>query len=153
VALAILLAACGAAAPAVDGVNQPPASADANQAANPTSGPTSGPASAPVSPRGAAPAVDPASGLPTIPLADLPPEGRTTVDLIDAGGPFPYPQDGAVFGNRERLLPRRPAGWYREYTVETPGSDDRGARRIVAGADGVLYWTEDHYASFTVVGE
>jgi ribonuclease T1 len=69
--------------------------------------------------------------------------------LIEAGGPFPYRQDGATFQNREGLLPSEPAGYYREYTVETPGSEDRGARRIIAGKGGELYWTDDHYASFT----
>lgn len=71
--------------------------------------------------------------------------------LIDAGGPFPYAKDGAVFGNLERLLPAHPRGWYREYTVPTPGAGDRGARRIVAGRDGVRYYTADHYDSFARV--
>ncbi len=92
--------------------------------------------------------VDPASGLPVSALAALPPEAAETVALIDAGGPFPYEQDGAIFENREGLLPTRERGFYREYTVVTPGSDDRGARRIVAGADGEMYWTADHYDSF-----
>lgn len=96
------------------------------------------------------PKVDPTSGLPYVALADLPPEAAETVALIDAGGPFPYEKDGATFGNREGLLPDRPNGYYREYTVETPGSPDRGARRIVAGEDGELYWTDDHYDSFEV---
>lgn len=94
------------------------------------------------------PAVDPESGLSVVALADLPPEATETVALIEAGGPFPYEQDGAVFENREGLLPAREPGFYREYTVVTPGSDDRGARRIVAGADGEMYWTADHYDSF-----
>lgn len=88
------------------------------------------------------------SGFPIVELADLPPEGAATVALIRAGGPFPFRQDGAVFQNRERLLPDRAAGYYREYTVPTPGSADRGARRIVAGASGEIYWTADHYDSF-----
>lgn len=87
-------------------------------------------------------------GLPVVALADLPPEAAQTVDLIDAGGPFPYDQDDGVFANREEILPDQPEGYYREYTVTTPGSDDRGARRIVAGDGGELYWTDDHYASF-----
>ncbi len=86
----------------------------------------------------------------------LPPEGRSTLALIRKGGPFPYRKDGAVFGNRERLLPQRPRGYYTEYTVPTPGSSDRGARRIVAGkgtggdpsTSGEYYYTEDHYQSF-----
>ena len=92
---------------------------------------------------------DGVDGLPTVRLADLPPQAADTVALIDRGGPFPYPgRDDETFGNFEGLLPERPRGHYREYTVPTPGSDDRGARRIVAGAGGELYWTADHYASF-----
>lgn len=87
-------------------------------------------------------------GLPVVALADLPPEAAETVDLIDTGGPFPHDQDDGTFHNREGLLPDEAEGHYREYTVETPGSADRGARRIVAGADGTLYWTDDHYESF-----
>lgn len=88
-------------------------------------------------------------GIPYVDLADLPPEAAETVDLIDAGGPFPYPgKDGSTFGNFEGVLPDRPRGYYTEYTVETPGLDHRGARRIIAGDEGELYWTEDHYESF-----
>lgn len=83
-----------------------------------------------------------------IELSALPPEARQTVSLLRKGGPFPYQRDGAVFGNREKLLPGRERGWYREYTVPTPGAHDRGARRIVAGRDGTLYYTGDHYRSF-----
>jgi ribonuclease T1 len=97
------------------------------------------------------PDVDPASGLAVVGVDDLPAEASATIARIDAGGPYPYAQDGAVFQNREGLLPPRPSGWYREYTVETPGSPDRGARRIVAGEDGTLYWTDDHYESFRVI--
>jgi ribonuclease T1 len=86
--------------------------------------------------------------LPVVALADLPPEAQDTLDLIDAGGPYPYDQDDGVFSNREELLPDQPEGYYREYTVDTPGSDDRGARRMVTGDGGELYWTDDHYASF-----
>jgi ribonuclease T1 len=78
----------------------------------------------------------------------LPREARETIDLIRKGGPFPYPRDGVVFGNREQLLPARERGWYREYTVRTPGERSRGARRIVSGRDGMMYYTEDHYRSF-----
>ena len=84
----------------------------------------------------------------TVSAADLPPEAQQVLRLIDAGGPFPYAQDGTVFGNLERLLPAHPRGWYREYTVPTPGEGDRGARRIIAGRDGVRYYTADHYDSF-----
>ncbi len=84
----------------------------------------------------------------TIRLDQLPTEAHDTLRLIAAGGPFPYRQDGAVFENREGRLPRRPAGYYREYTVVTPGSADRGARRLVRGNQGELYYTDDHYNSF-----
>jgi ribonuclease T1 len=91
------------------------------------------------------------NGVPTILFADLPVEAHETIALIDASGPFPYEQDDAVFENREGLLPSRPRGYYREYTVVTPGEDDRGARRVVGGAEGELYYTDDHYDSFTYV--
>jgi ribonuclease T1 len=83
-----------------------------------------------------------------IPLRELPPEARATLSLIRAGGPFPYARDGVVFGNREGHLPKHPRGYYREYTVPTPGSRDRGPRRIVTGREGELYYTNDHYRSF-----
>lgn len=88
-----------------------------------------------------------------IALAELPAEGRHTLALIRAGGPFPHAQDGRTFGNRERLLPRREHGYYREYTVRTPGARDRGARRIVAGSGGEFYYTADHYRSFQRIQE
>ena len=78
----------------------------------------------------------------------LPPEARETISLIRKGGPFPHQRDGVSFGNREKILPPRERGWYREYTVKTPGAKDRGARRIVVGRDGTLYYTADHYRSF-----
>ena len=99
-----------------------------------------------------APELDPGSGLPLVSVADLPPEARDVLALIEAGGPFRYDRDGAVFGNREALLPRKPDGYYREYTVDTPGESDRGAHRLVTGADGELYYTADHYDSFVAVG-
>jgi len=93
-----------------------------------------------------------APGIAWIELAELPREAAQTLDLIRAGGPFPHQQDGTIFQNRERLLPRRPRGYYSEYTVRTPGARNRGARRIVAGGDpktsGEYYYTEDHYNSF-----
>ncbi len=92
------------------------------------------------------------STLSSIALADLPPQGRTTHDKILQGGPFPFEKDGSVFGNRERLLPKAKRGYYREYTVKSPGSRDRGARRIVCGGNTVkpdaCFYTDDHYASF-----
>ena len=83
----------------------------------------------------------------------LPAEARHTLRLIREGGPYPYERDGVVFGNRERLLPMQARGYYREYTVPTPGVKHRGARRIVAGRGGELYYTEDHYRSFKRIVE
>lgn len=82
--------------------------------------------------------------------ADLPTEALQTLARIASDGPFPYRQDDTVFGNREGLLPDRPSGYYHEYTVETPGLDHRGARRIVTGGDPpqVYFYTADHYRSF-----
>jgi ribonuclease T1 len=81
-------------------------------------------------------------------IAELPPEARQTIQLIRQGGPFPYRKDGAVFRNREGLLPQNPPAYYREYTVKTPRRKDRGARRIVTGDAGELYYSDDHYRSF-----
>ena len=83
-----------------------------------------------------------------ISLSTLPLEAQQTIRLVKAGGPFPYQRDGAVFANREGLLPKRERGYYREYTVRTPGARDRGARRIVVGRGGEYYYTDDHYRSF-----
>ncbi|MFF3836971.1 ribonuclease domain-containing protein [Streptomyces sp. NPDC001930] len=84
--------------------------------------------------------------------SDLPSQAYTTLRLIDAGGPFPYSQDGSVFQNRERILPAHSLGYYHEYTVKTPGSSTRGARRIVTGDSAQEdYYTSDHYASFDLI--
>jgi len=96
---------------------------------------------------------DAPEAIAAVPLATLPAEARQTYERIFSGGPFPYRKDGTVFGNRERLLPKKARGFYREYTVKTPGSSDRGARRIICGgeppaAPQVCYYTSDHYASF-----
>ena len=82
--------------------------------------------------------------------AFLPPEARTTIALIQRGGPYPHRQDGGVFGNREQRLPDRPRGYYREYTVDTPGAGNRGARRSVTGGTPPTGWfyTDDHYETF-----
>jgi len=90
----------------------------------------------------------PADRLPTIAYDRLPAQAQQVAELIARGGPFPYRQDGGEFQNRERLLPIQLSGYYKEYTVETPGSGDRGARRLVVGQEGELYYTADHYASF-----
>ena len=89
----------------------------------------------------------------TVALADLPAEAQATHKLVLAGGPFPYPKDGTVFGNRERVLPQRTRGFYREYTVRTQGARNRGAQRIVCGGEQVrspqaCYYTGDHYLTF-----
>ncbi|MES2423119.1 MAG: ribonuclease [Pseudomonadota bacterium] len=90
-------------------------------------------------------------------LSELPRQGRDTYALIRQGGPFPYSKDGTVFGNRERLLPGKNRGYYREYTVATPGARTRGAKRIVCGGQpripDVCYYTSDHYASFRRIVE
>lgn len=129
--------------------------APAGGAARPSPAPTRArPSPTPTRQARATPAPKLAEALPgfdTIAASELPREAQRTLGLIAQGGPFPYRQDGAVFQNRERLLPRQPSGYYHEYTVETPGSDDRGARRIVAGAGGEIFYTDDHYASFVQV--
>jgi len=93
----------------------------------------------------------PRSNLPTIDVADLPPEAVATLALIDQGGPYPFRQDGTIFGNFEHRLPERERGYYREFTVVTPGEDDRGRRRLVGGAAGDIYYTDDHYDTFRQV--
>ena len=102
-------------------------------------------------PEGSGAARTPDSGLPRIAESDLPAEATVTLRLVRSDGPFPFDEDDEVFGNREGLLPERPRGYYREFTVETPGEDDRGPRRLVEGRGGDLYWTTDHYASFRQV--
>ena len=96
-------------------------------------------------------------GTVSVRVAELPRQGQETYGLIRQGGPFPYDKDGTVFGNRERLLPIEKRGYGREYTVKTPGSRDRGARRIVCGGPQrvphACYYTADHYASFRKIVE
>lgn len=103
-------------------------------------------------------APDAAAGAPVVALADLPGQAQETHRLIRKGGPFPYAKDGTVFFNRERLLPAQARGYYREYTVKTPGVRHRGARRIVCGGKipqtpDNCYYTDDHYASFRRIVE
>lgn len=97
------------------------------------------------------------SRLQTIAVDALPAEARQTLSLIKQGGPYPFEKDGTVFGNREKILPKRSRGYYHEYTVVTPRSHDRGARRIIAGGvpatSGEYYYTEDHYTSFKKIQE
>jgi ribonuclease T1 len=103
---------------------------------------------------GVAQAKESPSSTDVVALGQLPAEAQSTERLIRAGGPFPYPRkDGTVFGNRERILAPKPRGFYREYTVKSPGSRDRGARRIVCGGrqptqPEACFYTDDHYASF-----
>lgn len=92
------------------------------------------------------------STMSTKALSALPPETSQTWRLIQRGGPFPYPSnDGTVFENREQVLPEKQTGYYHEYTVPTPGSADRGPRRLITGGSQELYYTGDHYASFVLV--
>ncbi|BCW65799.1 hypothetical protein NicSoilB4_05620 [Arthrobacter sp. NicSoilB4] len=100
-----------------------------------------------------APDVTNTSGLPEVRASELPDEARRTLALIARGGPYPYNRDDVTFGNFERILPRKSSGYYKEYTVPTPGESDRGARRIVAGKAGEKYYTADHYNSFTFIIE
>ena len=88
-----------------------------------------------------------------IAFKDLPAEAQQALALIKSNGPFPYPQDGKTFGNREKRLPMRAQGYYREYTVKSPGARDRGARRIIAGNGGEFYYTDDHYRTFARIRE
>jgi ribonuclease T1 len=92
-----------------------------------------------------------AAGLPVRALSQLPPQVAQEWQLIQHGGPFRYRQDGVVFGNRERRLPPRQSGFYREYTVPTPGERDRGPCRLITGGAAELYYTGDHYVSFVAV--
>ena len=100
----------------------------------------------------------PSTGMALVSLKALPAEARQTEEQIRRGGPFTYSKDGSVFGNREQLLPANSRGYYREYTVATPGSRDRGARRIVCGGrqpeqPDACYYTGDHYASFARIAQ
>lgn len=93
------------------------------------------------------------AAIAVVSLSGLPAEARDTLQLIKQGGPFPYPRDGIVFGNREHRLPEQPRGYYREYTVKTPGVQHRGARRIVCGIVPECYYTSDHYQTFKRIRE
>ena len=119
--------------------------------------PPAGPAASPP-PRQTTPAPEPAPAPPASSSLDRIPEAEreqlvATLALIEQGGPFPYPKDGTVFQNREGRLPPRPRGYYREYTVRTPGASNRGARRVVQGRDGDTWYTSDHYRTFVRIDE
>lgn len=93
-----------------------------------------------------------AAAVGSICYGDLPSQAHDTLELIEQGGPYPYSQDGTVFQNREGILPSQSSGYYHEYTVITPGSPTRGARRIVTGEEHQEdYYTADHYASFDLI--
>ncbi|MFD7414198.1 ribonuclease [Kitasatospora purpeofusca] len=141
------------------GATAPGATAPGATATGPAAASTAPVAPKPSAPRSSAPATPPATAagtgwVPTDPaLADvcrtrLPDQARDTLGLIAKGGPYPYRSDGIVFENRESRLPRKTSGYYHEFTVVTPGSGDRGARRVVTGDSGEQYWTADHYATF-----
>ena len=104
-------------------------------------------------PAGAQKGPAPRAAVAEVGIAALPPEARDTLSRIRKGGPHPYAKDGAVFGNREGVLPRQKHGYYREYTVKTPHERTRGARRIIAGSAGDFYYTEDHYNHFSRIRE
>ena len=120
-----------------------PAPAPRSQASSP-----SAPRSPSASGRPSSEGRDPVSGLRWVEVEDLPAEAEETLALIDDGGPYPYDRDGVVFGNFEGILPDHQRGYYHEYTVPTPGEDDRGARRIVTGDADEFFYTGDHYESF-----
>jgi ribonuclease T1 len=123
---------------------RPPSTAPGGATVAPARTASSGPATTRV-------ATTTPKGVKTVRAADLPPEARTTLRLIASDGPFPYRQDGVVFENREHHLPGMKSGYYHEYTVVTPGSSDRGARRVITGGAGERFYTDDHYATFRLV--
>ncbi|GAA2227597.1 MULTISPECIES: ribonuclease [Kitasatospora] len=104
--------------------------------------------SAPAKPSASGAWVPTNSAMADVCRSKLPSQARDTLSLIAKGGPYPYRTDGVVFENRENRLPRRSGGYYHEYTVVTPGSGDRGTRRVVTGTQGEEYWTADHYSTF-----
>ncbi len=106
-----------------------------------------------VMPAGAQRGPAPAPPATEVSVDQLPREARATLALIRKGGPYPYAKDHSIFGNREGHLPKKKRGYYREYTVKTPGERTRGARRIIKGAGGELYYTDDHYGHFRPIKE
>ncbi|MGW6915689.1 ribonuclease domain-containing protein [Kitasatospora sp. NPDC054939] len=145
---------CGVAAALAYGLAGSGADPGPEAGPSPASSPTPASAAASASRPASAPASAATGWTPSDPgLADvcrtrLPAQADRTLVLIAQGGPYPYRADGTVFQNRENRLPRRASGYYREYTVTTPGATDRGARRIVTGGAGEQYWTADHYTTF-----
>jgi ribonuclease T1 len=142
----------GQTAGSVTTVLRPTTSASARTSTTRASGATTragGIATTTSSPKG--PGATAPKDMAVVALAALPPEARHTYQLVQAGGPYPYARDGVVFENREKVLPAEASGYYHEYTVVTPGSSDRGARRLIAGKAGERYYTDDHYATFRFV--
>lgn len=119
---------------------------DSDDAAGPSSAPSVSGTSSGAGPESGD--VDPASGLPWVELADLPGVAQDVVEDIEDGGPYVCEKDGSTFANYEGVLPGRERGYYAEFTVIDDCSRNRGALRIVAGDEGELFWTDDHYASF-----
>ena len=150
-ALLALLAGVVVLAFVLSGMPQQGTAPDAGQPATsqPTTSRTGAAQPAPPAPS----AVTNTSGLPEVRASELPDEARRALALIARGGPYPYARDDVTFGNFERILPRKSSGYYKEYTVPTPGESDRGARRIVAGKAGEKYYTADHYNSFKFIIE
>jgi ribonuclease T1 len=122
--------------------------AGCSASSEPTTAPSTSTATSTAASPGSYTGVDPESGLPWVARSALPPEALATLDEIAAGPPYPYDRDGITFENREGLLPEQEYGYYEEFTVVTPRSADRGARRIVWGLQDELYYTDDHYQSF-----
>lgn len=124
--------------------------AGCGKSASKSSNSAAGSASASATPNSASPAVSAAkpSGMAAVAAPSLPAEAREVIRRIEDGGTFQYRQDGVTFDNREGRLPAEPRGYYREYTVATPGAADRGARRLILGRNGELYYTPDHYRTF-----
>jgi len=121
----------------VPSASSAPTSADTSPDPTPTQESTTG-----------TPQIDPVSGLAWVDVSDLPPEVADTLEEIENGPPYPYDRDGVTFENREGLLPDEEYGYYQEFTVTTPGSSDRGARRVIWGLADEYYYTDDHYDSF-----
>jgi ribonuclease T1 len=150
----VLLTACGGSTPGgtatYSGTGASSGSAPSTASATPSHISQPKPVVSPPDAVRLAPA-QPVSDLTVMTVAMLPKQGIDTLRLIESDGPYPYPKDGVTFSNREGLLPPHASGWYREFTVITPGSPDRGARRIIAGQDGGRFYTSDHYSSFREV--
>ncbi|MDH6125272.1 ribonuclease [Kitasatospora sp. GP82] len=149
VVAAAVYALLGTGKTATTSSHSPKAGAGTTSGAPAVGGSSGGPKpSAPPKPSGSSTWVPTNSAIADVCRSKLPTQARDTLGLIAKGGPYPYRTDGVVFENRESRLPRHSNGYYHEYTVVTPGSGDRGTRRVVTGTDGEQYWTDDHYGTF-----